>query len=89
MKKVISPHDKLFRETWSNVDVARDFMLHYLPQKLVNIIDLDTLEISKESFVEKELKDYFSDILYKINLEGEPGYIYFLFSGIWSIRFLV
>jgi len=78
MTEIISPHDKLFRETWSNVEVARDFLLHYLPEKVLNVIDLDTLEISKESFVEKELKDYFSDIFYKINLEGEPGYIYFL-----------
>lgn len=80
MNKVTNPHDKLFRDTWSNVEVARNFLSHYLPEKVLGIIDLNTLEISKDSFVDKELKDFYSDILYKINLEGKPGYIYLLFE---------
>ncbi len=80
MAKIINPHDKLFREIWSNLEAARSFLTHYLPEKVMGLIDLNTLEISKDSFVEKDLKEYFSDILYMINFAGEPGYIYLLFE---------
>ena len=52
MEKISSPHDKLFREVWSDLRVARDFLSNYLPQKVLEIIDLDTLEIRKDSFIE-------------------------------------
>ncbi len=80
MSKITSPHDKLFKNTWSNLEAAHSFLSHYLPEKVLKFIDLNTLEISKDSFVEKELKEYFSDILYKIDLDGESGYIYLLFE---------
>ncbi len=80
MTKIINPHDKLFREIWSNLETAGSFLTHYLPEKVLSLIDLNTLEISKDSFVENDLKEYFSDILYRINLAGDPGYIYLLFE---------
>ena len=80
MDKVINPHDKLFREIWSKKEYAKDFFINYLPKDILEIIDLDSIEISKDSFIEKELKDYFSDLLYKANFSNEPGYIYFLFE---------
>ena len=44
-------------------------------------MDLDTLEISKDSFIEKKLAEYYSDILYKVNLtDGSQGFIYVLFE---------
>lgn len=41
---------------------------------------MDSLEICKDSFVEKDLKHYYSDMLYRVNLGNSPGYIYFLFE---------
>jgi predicted transposase/invertase (TIGR01784 family) len=43
-------------------------------------MDLESLEISKDSFVEKDLADYYSDMLYKVTLSGSPGYVYVLFE---------
>jgi predicted transposase/invertase (TIGR01784 family) len=77
---VTNPHDKLFRETWSNLDNARSFLQHYLPDHVLACMDLETLEISKDSFVEKELSDYYSDMLYKVTLSGMPGFVYVLFE---------
>lgn len=68
-----NPHDKLFRETWSNLENVRSFLKHYLPADVLKLMDLQSLEISKDSFVEKELADYFSDMLYKVTLSGSPG----------------
>lgn len=78
--KINNPHDKLFRKMWSNIDVARDYLNHYLPKALLRLIDVDSLEISKDSFVEKELEDYYSDILYKVNIAGAEGCVYLLFE---------
>ena len=78
--KLANPHDKLFREIWSDAKTAREFLIDYLPEKVKNMVDLNTLEISKDSFIEKELKDYYSDILYKVKFNGKPGFIYLLFE---------
>lgn len=80
MDKTTNPHDKLFREVWSDKAIAADFLQNYLPAKVRNQIDLNTLEIAKDSFIEKELKEYYSDLLYKVDLQAGPGYIYLLFE---------
>ncbi|MCD4720750.1 MAG: Rpn family recombination-promoting nuclease/putative transposase [Desulfobacula sp.] len=76
--KLYHSHDKLFRETWSNLSNAKSFLKNYLPEKILKIVQLDSLEICKDTFIEKDLKDYYSDMLYKVNLGEDPGYIYFV-----------
>ena len=73
-------HDKLFRETWSDLASARSFLQNYLPGKVLDVARLDTLEICKDSFIESDLKDYYSDMLYRVEFGESPGYIYFLFE---------
>lgn len=43
-------------------------------------MNLDTLEICKDSYVSKALRTYYSDILYKVELAGSKGYVYLLFE---------
>jgi predicted transposase/invertase (TIGR01784 family) len=79
--KVVNPHDKAFREVYSNKENARSLLADKLPDKVLKLVDLDTMEISKDSFIEKELADYYSDILYRVNLtDGSQGFIYVLFE---------
>lgn len=54
--------------------------MNYLPEDILNATQLDSLEICKDSFIEKDLKDYYSDMLYKVRLGNATGYIYFLFE---------
>jgi predicted transposase YdaD len=49
--KIQNPHDKFFKETFSKIEVARDFMNNYLPQSIISIVDLNTLEPQKDSFI--------------------------------------
>jgi predicted transposase YdaD len=78
---VINPHDKVFKKTYSDRENACSFLTHYLPDKVLKLVDLNTLEISKDSFIEKDLADYYSDILYKVDLtDGSRGFIYVLFE---------
>jgi len=83
---VQSPHDIFVKNLLSNKANARDFFCNYLPVQLQAEVDMDSLEICKDSFVEKELRQYFSDLLYQFTLSGEseeekqPGYLYLLFE---------
>jgi len=78
--KIQNPHDKFFKETFSNISVAKDFIKNYLPQSIINIIDVDTLEPQKDSFINEELQEVFSDMLFRVNINKREGYIYFLFE---------
>ena len=40
--KTQNPHDKFFKESFSKLSVAKDFLNNYLPQSLINAIDIDT-----------------------------------------------
>ena len=79
--KVLNPHDKVFREVYSNKENARSLLADKLPDNVLKLVDLNTLEISKDSFIEKDLADYYSDILYRVDLTGgSQGVIYVLFE---------
>ena len=78
--KIINPHDKMIKETLSNRETAATIFRNNLPDKVLGLMDLATLEICKDSFIEKELSDYYSDMLYKVMLSGTPGYVYILFE---------
>ena len=78
---VINPHDKLFREVYGDRDNARSFLINHLPGKVLDLVEMSTLEISKDSFIDKDLADYYSDILYRVMLkDGSAGFIYLLFE---------
>ncbi|MDZ7665857.1 MAG: Rpn family recombination-promoting nuclease/putative transposase [Desulfotignum sp.] len=80
-RRVVNPHDKLFRKINSDLENARSVLKNYLPDRVLKLMDLSTLEISKDSFIEKDMADYYSDMLYKVNLVGgSPGFVYVLFE---------
>ncbi len=69
MKKKSStptPHDATFRQFLTQPDIARDFMEIHLPAELRAVCDLSTLKLESGSFVEDDLRQYFSDVLYSL-----------------------
>jgi predicted transposase YdaD len=54
MSMIYNPHDKFFKENMSNIDTAKDFMLNYLPEDILKIIDLDSLSLEKDSFIDEK-----------------------------------
>jgi len=78
--KVVNPHDRFFKAVLGDEKCAREFLELYLPEELVRQLDLNTLAISKDSFIEKELREYFSDLLYHVEIKGQPTFIYLLFE---------
>jgi len=73
-----TPHDAIFRQFLTNPDVARDFMDIHLPEELRKCCDLNTLQLESGSFVESDLRQYFSDVLYSLKTANGDGYIYVL-----------
>ncbi len=78
--KITNPHDKFFKEVFSEKKTAADFLANYLPADILQILDLETMEIRKDSFVDEELREFFSDLLYEVKLAGSRAFIYILFE---------
>ncbi|RAK05469.1 putative transposase/invertase (TIGR01784 family) [Halanaerobium saccharolyticum] len=80
MKVIKNPHDSLFKRTLGDKEVAIDFLENYLPDNILEEIDLTEIKIAKDSFIDEELEESFSDILYNVSIEGKNGFIYLLFE---------
>jgi len=74
-----TPHDATFRQFLSQPSVARDFMELHLPARLRALCDLSTLKLESGSFVEDDLRQYFSDVLFSLKTRrGGDGYVHVL-----------
>lgn len=73
-----TPHDALFRQFLTQPDIARDFMAIHLPPPLRDLCDLSTLKLESGSFVEDDLRQYYSDVLYSLKTTSGEGYIHVL-----------
>ena len=81
MAEIGSPHDRFFRELFSRRETAQEFVRHYLPAEVTQGLDLDSLEITRDSFVDPELRTHLSDLVYRVDLaEGGGAYVYLLFE---------
>lgn len=58
MSDLDNPHDKFFKEAFSRPEVARYFLAQQLPPAVLAHIDLDTLALQKDSFVNPELAEH-------------------------------
>ncbi len=63
MTKIYRPHDKFVRKILGNKELARDFLMNYVPENVRKLIDPDEMRIAKDSFIEMARKDYESDLL--------------------------
>ena len=78
MSKIVSPHDHLFKAAMTDIRVAREFFETYLPKDILERVDLNYLELSPNSYIDKALKGSASDVLYKTRIDGKPAYLLLL-----------
>ena len=71
-------HDPFFKKALENPLVAREFFDSYLPDNIKKLINLETLTMDKESFVDPNLKRSMSDVLFTANFGNTQGYLYLL-----------
>jgi recombination-promoting nuclease RpnB len=69
-------HDSLFKYFLADIKIAKSFFSVYLHEDIKALCDFSTLKLEPGSFVEKNLRQYFSDILYSVKMLGEKGYLY-------------
>ena len=63
-------HDKFFKSTFSRKEEAIDLISHVLPKEMVGKLDFATLEADGNSYVSKELKEHFSDLVFNCKYAG-------------------
>ncbi|WP_218813364.1 Rpn family recombination-promoting nuclease/putative transposase [Rickettsiella endosymbiont of Dermanyssus gallinae] len=71
-----TPHDAIFRKFFSDIEIANSFFEAYLPEKIKKKCDFSTLKIEPGSFVDDDLSQHHSDILYSLKVAGHKGYVY-------------
>jgi predicted transposase/invertase (TIGR01784 family) len=71
--KLPTPHNNLFHYALSHAQAARDLMQTHLPVDLVAALDLDSLELQKDTFVDEELRESYSDLLYSVQFVDQDG----------------
>jgi predicted transposase/invertase (TIGR01784 family) len=71
-----TPHDAVFKKLISYPEIARDFLNIHLPATLRNICDLTTLKLESTTFIEDDLRAYYSDLLWSLKTCEGDGYIY-------------
>ncbi|WP_145496169.1 Rpn family recombination-promoting nuclease/putative transposase [Yersinia bercovieri] len=78
MKTTPTPHDAIFKQFLTHQQTARDFLEIHLPAEYRKICDLDSLQLESGSFIEHNLRAYYSDVLYSLKTQRQDGYIYAL-----------
>ncbi|WP_026824145.1 Rpn family recombination-promoting nuclease/putative transposase, partial [Arsenophonus nasoniae] len=73
-----TPHDAIFKQFLSEKETAKDFFDIWLPDEIKALCDLDSLKVESSSFVDSEMKNYQSDILYSVSTTKGSGYLYLL-----------
>lgn len=80
MKKSTKPHDRLFKTVFSKRKEARNLLRSFGPKVLIDGLDLRTLRKETDSFVEADLEEYFSDLVYSCRWKGDEIRICLLFE---------
>ncbi len=71
-----TPHDAVFKQFLMHAETARDFLEIHLPVELRELCDLNTLHLESGSFIEESLKGHSTDVLYSVQMQGNPGYLH-------------
>jgi predicted transposase/invertase (TIGR01784 family) len=76
-----SSHDLFIKGILSNQTEAIDFFDGSLPESITKLLQLENLELTKETFIGKNHDESRTDLLYKVPLKtGSSVYVYLLFE---------
>ncbi|MBF0424991.1 MAG: Rpn family recombination-promoting nuclease/putative transposase [Magnetococcales bacterium] len=79
MDDLTQPHDRLFKALMSHPDTVGDLLREYLPTELAALLTPTPPQFVEGSFVDEELRGYFSDRLFVVDTRGDKAlHIYVL-----------
>ena len=75
-------YDALFRRLFDKPEVSADFAHNVLPPDYQGKIDFESASIEPDSYIDKNLRRNYTDLLYKFNKKGdrEALYLYLLYD---------
>ncbi|MCC8462460.1 MAG: Rpn family recombination-promoting nuclease/putative transposase [Rickettsia endosymbiont of Ecitomorpha arachnoides] len=71
-------HDKFFQKALENPYVAREFFETYLPPHIKALFSPTTLILENDSFIEPNLKESITDVLFSVKINNSESYLYLL-----------
>jgi len=74
----VGSHDNLVKHAFTDLDNARGFLATALPAAIVARLDLSALSLRSGTFVDENLQDRHSDILYAARISGREALLYLL-----------
>ncbi len=96
---ITNPHDKFFKEIFGNKENVIDFINGIFPKEITTNLDMDTLTLDKNSYIDEHLQEYFSDVVYncmykgkipiKITILFEHKSYYVQYPGIQLLKYMV
>jgi predicted transposase/invertase (TIGR01784 family) len=72
------PQDKLFKLSMAERAVAKEFFETHIPAAILEKIDLESLKLEKETFVDKDYKTTEADVVYSAKMGDTTAYLYLL-----------
>ena len=70
MTRIASPHDKFFKEVFSDIENVADFINGIFPEEIKANLNLNSLAIDNNSYIDEKLEEQFSDIVYTCEYKG-------------------
>lgn len=77
-KHVLNQHDKFAKTSLEHKEIAQDFFKAHLPEELQEHIEWKTLALQSGSFIDDDYRDKYTDILYRVDMFNQPGYLLIL-----------
>ena len=72
------PHDKFLKLSLGEIRVAQEFFTEHLPTSLLQVMDLTTLKLQKDSFIDENFKGNEADVIYSIQVAQTTAYLFLL-----------
>lgn len=77
-KSIFKPHDAFFKANMSKPEVIKDFLQSYLPIKISELVEYDSLLLVEPKSISPKLKLQEADLLYRIKIANQDSFLLFL-----------
>jgi len=84
-KRLPTPHNNFFHYSFSQLPTVRSLIETRFSPEITQELDLDTLALEKDTFIDPQLRESYSDLLYSVQLKNQrmdvgQALVYFLFE---------
>ena len=74
--KITKIHDKFLKKILTDIEIAKDFFISFLDEKVLDLIDINSIQQQDVTFINSELSEAFADVVFRFKLRDASGSIY-------------